>query len=139
MPPSVNDQTQQQQALPAPGQQLAVLAEALYLINLLLLPVLGFAALLWIYYRHIATAAPLAACHLRQTLSASVWAGILLVIANFIIIGLGGYDRPYTWVVGILYFTIGHTALVVLGILGLAKAMAGQRFRFPLVGRPCHE
>lgn len=139
MPPSGNDPDESYQALPVPGQHLAVFAEALYLINLLLLPVLGFLILLWVYFRHIETAAPLAVCHLRQTLSASLWAGVLLVIANLMIVGLGGYDRPYTWVVGILYFTMGHTVLVVLGIVGLARAMAGQRFRFPLVGRPCHE
>lgn len=138
MPPSANEPEQQLPA-PARGQQLAVLAEALYLTNLLLLPLLAFLVLLWLYLRHIHAAPPLAACHLRQTLSASLWAGVLLVIANLMIIGLGGYDRPYTWVVGILYFTIGHTALVVLGIVGLAKAMAGQPFRYPLVGRPCDE
>ena len=139
MPPSVNDRGRQPEPPPPVGQRLAVLAESLYLINLLILPVLGFIALLWLYCRNIPTAAPLAACHLQQTLSASLWAGVLLVMANMIIVGLGGYDRPYTWVVGILYFTIGHTVLVVLGLLGLAKAMAGQPFRFPLVGRPCHE
>lgn len=139
MPPSVNNRGWQPGPPPPPGQRLAVLAESLYLINLLILPVLGFLALVWLYYRNIPTAAPLAVCHLQQTLSASLWAGVLLVIANIIIVGLGGYDRPYTWVVGILYFTIGHTVLVVLGLLGLAKAMAGQPFRFPLVGRPCRE
>ncbi len=138
MPPSANEAFDSPQ-MPPTGQRLAVVAESLYLINLLLLPVIGFIALLWVYFRHGGSAPPLAACHLRQTVSASLWAGVLLVIANLIIIGLGGYDRPYTWVAGILYFTIGHTALVVLGIVGLAKAMAGQRFRFPLVGRACHE
>lgn len=137
MPPLANEALDPPQT--PPGQRLAVVAESLYLINLLLLPVIGFIALIWVYYRHSSSAPPLAACHLRQTVSASLWAGVLLVIANVIIIGLGGYDRPYTWVAGILYFTIGHTVLVVLGIVGLAKAMAGQRFRFPLVGRPCDE
>lgn len=137
MPPSANDSELQE--LPVPGQRLAVLAEALYLTNLLLLPVIGFIALVWIYVRNINAVPPLAACHLRQTLSASLWAGVLLVIANLVIVALGGYDRPYTWVVGILYFTMGHTVLVVLGIVGLAKAMAGQRFRYPLVGSRCDE
>lgn len=137
MPPSVNEPELLE--TPVAGQRLAVLAESLYLINLLLLPVVGFIALVWIYVHHIALAPPLAACHLRQTLSASLWAGVLLVITNLMIVGLGGYDRPYTWVVGILYFTMGHTVLVVLGIVGLAKAMAGQPFRYPLVGRRCDE
>ncbi len=117
-----------------PGQGLAIAAESLYLINLLLLPGLAFLALLGLYFRHRGNAPPLARGHLRQTLSASLWAGILLVIANLTIIALGGYDAPWTWVVVILYFTTAHTTLIVLGIVGLARALAGQAFRYPLVG-----
>jgi hypothetical protein len=119
---------------PVPGQSLAVAAEALYLTNLLLLPGLGFIALVGLYLRVHKRAPELAACHLRQTLSASVWAGLILVLVNALIILAGGYHAPYTWVFVILYFTICHTSLVLLGMLGLARAMAGKPFRFPLVG-----
>lgn len=120
-----------------PGQTLAVTAEALYLANLLLMPGLCFIILLRLYFRHRASAPPLAVCHLRQTVSASIWAGVLLVIANFAIFLLGGYTSANTWTVAIVYFTTCHSTLVLLGIFGLAKAMAGQKYVFPLLGRPC--
>jgi hypothetical protein len=132
MPPSGAD-------APVAGEHLAVAAEALFLVNLLVAPGLGFAALAWLYFRHARTAPALARCHLRQTFSASLWAGGLLVIANGAIIALGGYDAPYTWVVVVLYFTTVHSTLVLLGTLGLAKAMAGKPYVYPLVGRPCPE
>jgi hypothetical protein len=113
-----------------------VAAEALYLVNLLLLPGVGFLVLLALYLRNLRVAPPLAVCHLRQTLSASLWAGALLLVANVMILLLGGYHSPYTWMVVIIYFTTCHATLVLLGVMGLAKAMAGQCFRFPLVGRP---
>lgn len=119
------------------GQSLAVAAEALYLVNLLLLPGLAFMALLWLYSKHGNTAPPLARCHLRQTLAASLWAGVLLIVANGLILALGGYAASGTWVVLVLYFVTCHAALVLLGVLGLAKAMAGQPYRYPLLGRPC--
>jgi uncharacterized Tic20 family protein len=119
-----------------PGQNLAVAAEVLYLANLLLLPGLAFVALLVLYYRNIRTAALLPVCHLRQTLAASLWAGALLLAANLLIVLLGGYRSPHTWMVVIIYFTTCHSTLVLLGVLGLAKAMAGQCYRYPLVGRP---
>jgi hypothetical protein len=119
-----------------PGQGLAVTAEVLYIVNLLLLPGLAFMALLVVYVRNIRDAPALAACHLRQTLSASLWAGALLLAANIIIVLLGGYRSPNTWVIVIIYFTTCHAALVLLGVVGLARAMAGQCFRYPLVGRP---
>lgn len=120
-----------------PGQSLAVWAETLYLANLLLAPGLAFLMLLWLYFKRSADMPALALCHLRQTISASVWAGVLLVIANIAIILLGGYAAPKTWVIVIIYFTTCHSTLVLLGVLGLAKAMAGQKYVYPLVGRPC--
>jgi hypothetical protein len=136
MPHSEHDYEQQQPEPVVPGQGLAVTAEALYITNLLLLPGLAFIALVIVYIRNIRTAPALAVCHLRQTLSASLWAGALLLVANIIIVLLGGYRSPNTWMVVIIYFTTCHAMLVLLGVLGLARAMAGQCFRYPLVGRP---
>lgn len=121
----------------APGQTLAVAAEALYIANLLVAPGLSFALLLWLYFRHRATAPLLALCHLKQTISASIWAGVLLILANLAIFLLGGYTSANTWTVAIIYFTTCHSTLVLLGILGLAKAMAGQNYVYPLVGQRC--
>mgnify|MGYP001577354986 CR=1 FL=1 len=85
--------------------------------------------------RDIHTAPGLAGCGVGQRLSASLWAGVLLLVANSLIVLLGGYQSPHTWMVVVLYFTTCHATLVLLGVLGLAKALAGQCYRFPLVGR----
>ena len=122
--------------VPEAGLSLAVMAEALYLSNLLLMPGLSFLVLLWLWWRHRGQAPALARAHLAQTVSASLWAGVLLVVFNAVIVLLGGYDGPWTWVVVITYFTFCHSALVVFGVYGLAKAMAGQCWRYPLLGRP---
>ena len=136
MPASANDS---EEAPAVPGQRLAVAAESMYLANLLLLPGLAFAALLILWFKHRRWAPPLAICHLKQTLSASIWAGVALLLANALIILLGGYTAPATWVIVILYFTIGHSSLVLLGSIGLARAMAGKKYVYPLIGRVCHE
>jgi uncharacterized Tic20 family protein len=71
--------------------------------------------------------------------SASLWAGVMLVLVNGLIILLGGYDAPSTWVVVILYFTTIHATLILIGTLGLARAMAGKHYHYPLVGVVCSE
>jgi 4-hydroxybenzoate polyprenyltransferase len=124
---------------PVPGQALAVVAEALYLANLLVLPGLAFAVLLVLYLQRVRQAPPLAACHLRQTFVASLWAGVVLVVINGLIIVFGGGDSPITWLLVIIYFTTVHASLVLLGTLGLARAMAGKHFHFPLIGPACPE
>jgi hypothetical protein len=118
------------------GSGLAVTAEALYLANLLLLPAVSFIGLAVLFLRRNADTPPLAAAHVEQTFSASLWAGVLLVAVNLLILALGGYRGIHTWVLVILYFTVCHSTLVLFGIVGLAKALAGQCWRFPVVGRP---
>ena len=120
-------------------QTIAVQAEALYLINLLLLPGIGFLLLLMLYFRHRDTTSSLALCHLRQTLRASLWAGFLLIIVNAITIGILGYDTAQSWIIILIYFTLCHASLVLLGTLGLARAMAGKHYHYPLIGTHCDQ
>jgi len=117
-----------------PGREIAVAAEALYLANLMIIPGIAFVALLVLWFRERQRAPELARNHLGQTLAASLWAGALLVVANAAIILAGGYDSPYTWIIVILYFTTCHSTLIFCGAIGLAKALAGKPFRFPLIG-----
>lgn len=124
---------------PPTGQSLAVVAESLYLVNLLLAPGLAFVALVIVYLRKMQAAPPLARCHLRQTMAASIWAGITLIVINLLIIAFGGYKASYTWMFVVLYFTACHSTFIFLGMVGLAKAMAGKPWRYPLVGRACPE
>ncbi|HEX6734587.1 MAG TPA: hypothetical protein VF096_07220, partial [Azonexus sp.] len=95
------------------GQALAVLAEALFLINLLLLPGIAFAILagLWLNYRH--SAPPLARQHLYQATLVSLWGGALIVVLGGLILLAGGLDQVWTWVVLILYFTCIHSTLIL--------------------------
>ena len=127
MPPSDAD--------PA-GQGLAVVAEMLFLANLLLAPGLAFVAIVWLWRKH-RDAPPLARCHLEQTFFVSLWGGALLVVACAAILMLGGLEWEWTWVVVIIYFTCVHSTLVLLGVVGLAKALAGKAYVYPLIGRRC--
>jgi hypothetical protein len=122
----------------ADPRTVAVQAEALYLINLLLMPGVAFLILLWLERRHHASDNPLTRCHLPQTVTASVWAGLLLVAVPGAIVSFAGLAHPSTWVGLLLYVLCCHASLVLLGVLGLSRAIAGQTFVYPLVGgRKC--
>lgn len=116
------------------GQNLAVLAEALYLINLLLLPGLAFALLLGLWLKNKGNAPPLAYQHLKQATFVSLVGGLLILTLSGLVLALGGLDWEWTWVILILYFTCIHSTLVLFGMYGLIKAMSGQIWRFPLIG-----
>jgi uncharacterized Tic20 family protein len=120
-------------APPAPREQ-AMQAEALYLINLLLAPGLAFLLLLWLAHRHRASANPLTRCHLRQAVTASLWAGLLLIAVPALFVLTVDLDRPAAWILLLLYVLCCHATLVLLGVLGLSRAIAGQTFVYPLPG-----
>ncbi|MGE5465825.1 MAG: hypothetical protein ACM3Y9_00195 [Ignavibacteria bacterium] len=128
MPPSENSAPDA-----AAGQGLAVAAESLFLANLLVAPGLAFLALAWLRSRH-RDAPPLARRHLDQAFFVSLWGGALLVVASALFIAFGGLAWEWTWVVVILYFTTVHSTLILFGALGLAKAMAGKSYVYPLIG-----
>ncbi len=116
-------------------RSLAIAAETLFLLNLLLLPGLAFLMLLGLHLSRRHGLSALARNHLSQTVGASLLGGGLIVCVIALIIALGGFDSGYTWMVVVLYFTFIHSSLILMGVLGLVKAMAGERFRFPLIGR----
>lgn len=114
---------------------IAVTAQSLYLVNLLLLPGLAFLLLLMLYLVKRRSTSEFSLFHLRQAISASLWAGILLIFFNLVIVVSGGYEGPWTWVIAIIYFTLAHSTLIILGMIGLIKAMAGEYWRYPLIGK----
>lgn len=120
-----------------PGQSLAVLAETLYLVNLMLAPGLAFLGIVWLWLRHRADAPPLARCHLDQVFFVSLWGGVLIVIANAALLLIFGWEWEWTWVFVILYFTCIHSTLILFGMLGLSKAMAGAPYVYPYIGPRC--
>ena len=116
------------------GLRLAVIAEMLYLANLLLAPGIAFAVLLWLWLQNRHSAPLLARQHLKQTTFVSLYGGLLIVILTTVFLVAGGLDWEWTWVMVIMYFTCIHSTLVMFGMFGLAKAMAGQSWRYPLIG-----
>ena len=120
-------------------QALAVTAEVLFLANLLALPGLAFLALLWLWRRDGGRDSALVRCHLGQAVRVSLWGGAILLLVVAAMLLAGGFHQAWTWVAVILYFTCIHSTLVLFGLFGLAKAMAGKTWSYPLIGSRCDE
>lgn len=115
--------------------QIAVWAESLYLFNLLLAPGLGFLILFWLYQKHKDSTDPVNRSHLRQTLMISLIGGLLIAVVIGLTIVLGGTSSANIWLFVLLYFTLVHSSLILMGILGLVKALNGQDYIYPVFGR----
>jgi len=117
-----------------PGPPVAVLAEALFLANLMLIPVLGFVLMLvlWWKFRHSDSA--IVRNHLQQTVVTSISGAAILIGVSVAIFLLGGLDNPVSWVIGVLYFLCVHAVLILLGMIGLNRAILARKWRYPLLG-----
>ena len=98
------------------GKSLAVKAESLYLVNLMLAPGLAFALLLLLYWLNRRRTDALAANHLSQTVGVTVAGGALIVVVSALFLLLGGLDSGYTWMVVVMYFTFIHSSLILMGV-----------------------
>lgn len=116
------------------GRGLAIAAESLYLINLMLLPGVGFALLLALYLGSRQTDSVLAKNHLSQTVGVSIIGGSLIVLVVGLIFLLGG-TGPYVWMWVVFYFTFIHSSLIFMGVFGFIKAFNRQHFVYPVLGR----
>ena len=112
---------------------IAILAETLFLANLLLLPVVPFLILLYLFRKYSSKQDSIAYNHIRQTFIASILAGIFIVIIAAIFYFFSSTSSAITWTIIITYLTCIHSAFVMLGIFGLSKAMTGQKVKFPLI------
>ncbi len=119
---------------PVPGRAIAIISEALYLFNLLfsLLPLL---ALIWLYFRHRDHPAALARIHLRQALIGALIVSAIFLGANLLILLLGGYHSIATLIVFEVYYIAVVPLFLIPGLLGLIKAMAGDAYQYPVIGR----
>ena len=59
---------------------------------------------------------------------------VLLTVVTLMIVLLGGFRMPATWVLLIIYFICWHSAMILFGVRGLACAMAGKYYVYPLIG-----
>lgn len=114
-------------------RQRAALAQGLFIANLTILPGAALLALaaLWLRHRHDRD---LGAIHLEQALFTTLWAGGIALATALVTIRLGGTDVPLTWAILLPALVCLHAAFIVLGVVGLTRALAGQTWRYPVLG-----
>ncbi len=122
------------------GKGLAIAGEGLFLLNLLF-PGIPLLILIYLYLRHRNTPHLIVECHLKQPLITALISTALFLIINLVAFLSGGYSSLDNLVsIHSLVALEVYTLLVLLpftvpGLLGLTKAMSGQCYRYPLLGR----
>ena len=97
------------------------------LLNLTLLPVLGFIGLLLIYKK--TKPGQIDHYHVLLGIKINLTAAAALFLVSALMIFLGGFNSPWTWVYVISYFTIVHTIFIVFAVWALVRSWSGDKLR----------
>ncbi len=97
------------------------------LLNLTILPVFSFIALLLIYKK--TQAGNIDYYHAVLGIKINIVAAIALFLVSGLMIMLGGFDSAWTWVYVITYFTIVHTIFIVIAVWALVRSWSGDKLR----------
>ena len=95
------------------------------LLNLTILPVISFFALLLIYRK--TEPDMIDRYHALLGIKINVIAAAVLFLVSALMILLGGFNSPWTWVYVISYFTMVHTLFIVLALWALVRAWSGDK------------
>ena len=107
----------------------AITPVAWYLMNLLILPLIGFAVLVWVAMT-VDQSRPLRRAHARAGVYMSVLGAILIssgVVVSWLVYGNTG--NFWTW--AIVWAIVLHTSFVLWGMVALAQAIGNKPPYFP--------
>lgn len=117
----------------------ATWVEALYLLNISFMPVIGFIIILLLRWKWADQGHALVRSHITQAINASIWAGVLMLGINGAILLISGIDNIWTWMYVIIYFTSIHSALIIFGVIAISRAQGGRYYRYPYIHITCSD
>lgn len=97
------------------------------LLNLTLLPVIGFVFVVYVYRR--SAQGGIAHYHALLGIKLNVFAAIALLLVGALMIVLGGINSPWTWIYVTLYFVLVHSMFILTATWALVRAWSGQTMR----------
>jgi threonine/homoserine/homoserine lactone efflux protein len=101
---------------------------ALYsLLNLTILPVIAFIGLLLLYKK--TEPGTIDRYHAALGIKINMTAAVVLFAVSALMILLGGFDSPWTWVYVISYFTLVHTIFIIIAVWALVRSWSGEKLR----------
>ena len=97
------------------------------LINLTILPVIGFIALILVYRKTLL--GTIGRYHAILGFKINIIAAAVLFLVSALMILLGGFNSPWTWVYVISYFTLVHTLFIIVAVWALVRSWSGQKLK----------
>ncbi len=97
------------------------------LLNLTFLPVIGF---IWLMVLASKTQqGTIDHYHAMFAIKLNLIAAVALGVVSLLMVLLGGFNSVWTWVYLIGYFTLVHTAFILMAVWAMIRSWSGQKLR----------
>lgn len=103
------------------------------LLNLTFLPLLGFIALLFIYNKTEANT--IDRYYAVVGIKTNLLAAVALLLMTGLMIILGGFDSPWTWVLVISYFVFVHAMFILFATWTMVRSWTGEKLKRQFLSR----
>ncbi len=97
------------------------------LLNLTFFPVISFIVLLIIYKK--TTDGSIDRYYAVLGIKTNLFAAVALLAVTALMILLGGFDSPWTWVYVISYFVFVHALFILFATWALARSWTGEKLK----------
>ncbi|MBV1915758.1 MAG: hypothetical protein KUG72_10260 [Pseudomonadales bacterium] len=108
-------------------QRRASNAALLSLLNLTFLPVISFILLIVIYTKTVPDT--IDRYYTAVSIKVNILAGIALLFVSALIVALGGFDSPLSWIYMLTYFLTIHGFFILFTTWVLVRAWTGKKLR----------
>tara|TARA_R110001606_G_scaffold361754_7_gene515443 strand:+ start:366735 stop:367130 length:396 start_codon:yes stop_codon:yes gene_type:complete len=99
----------------------------LALLNLTVLPLIGFIGLLYVYNKTEPNT--IDRYYAVLGIKTNLLAAVALLLMTTLMILLGGFDSPWTWVYVISYFVIVHALFILFATWTLVRSWTGEKLK----------
>jgi hypothetical protein len=103
-------------------------AALMSLLNLTVFPIVGFVALLFMYMK-TAESGAIDCYYVVLGIKTNLIAGAALVVVTGLMILLGGFDSPWTWVYVVSYFVFVHALFILFATWALTRSWTGEKLK----------
>jgi carbon starvation protein CstA len=105
----------------------AASSSLLSLLNLTFLPVLAFISLLFIYTKTESNT--IDRYYVVLGIKTNLLAAVALLLMTGLMILLGGFDSPWTWVFVISYFVFVHAMFILFASWAMVRSWTGKKLK----------
>jgi len=95
------------------------------LLNLTVLPIIGFVMVLFMYRKTLPNS--IDRYYAVVSLKLSIYAGLVLLGVSGLIVFIGGFNSPMSWIYMISYFVTVHAAFILFATWALVRSWTGKK------------